>query len=211
MTQDSDPSDIDNGNSTTERTSIASLDHTEDQACLCESDSESDVPPLPPASSDEDSDLEDSDDESDNEAKKLHDESVKAQTSRVKTHFERAAFSPDIFPTRAPQGQWTGGRVKKKIQVGKRSAHIQRELFPNVDNAGNEEENSDEGGDADGEDDSYEPHHRHKKIPVNKRRGRNRPYSTLPPDTKREWLRDAEKFMRNDADWKLDFARRVFR
>ena len=181
----------------------------EDQARLCESDIDTDVPQLSPAPSDEDSDLEDSDDQSDNEAKKQHEESVKAQTLRVKTHFERAAFSPDIFPTRTPQGQWNGGRVKKKIQVGKRSAR--RELFPNGDNAGNEEGHSDEGGDADGEDDSYQPHHRHRKIPINRRRGCNRPYSTLSPETKTKWLRDAEKFMRNDADWKLDFARRVFR
>ena len=208
MSQHSEPSDIDDGNSTSERTSFASIDQTEDQA----SSSGSDVPPLPPAPSDEDSDSEDSDDESDNEAKRLHDESVKAQTSRVKTYFGRAAFSPDIFPPRTAQKQWKGGRVKKKRQVGKRSAHIQRELFPNEDDAGNEEGNSDgEGGDADGEDDSYQPHHRHKKIPVNKRRGRNRPYSTLSSETKREWLKDAEKFMRNDANWKLDLARKVFR
>ena len=165
-----------------------------------ESDTDTEVPDLSTAASDEDSDSDDSDDESDGEAIKLHDESIKRQTSREVKHFKSAPYSPDIFPTRTPQGQWKGGRVRGKKPAASKRLFCEKSSTESEDEYDNSEEGS-----------NYEPHHRNKKTPLKKRRGQNRPYSTLSPDTQRDRLKSVDNMMRNDNDWKLDYARKVFR
>ena len=170
------------------------------------SESDSDVPALSTAASDQDSDSEDSDDESDNEAILLHNESARRQTLRENKYFTRAPYSPDIFPPRTLPVKWSGGRVRGKKPVPRQQAAAARRLFFPSD------DNGTDGQEGDGEEGSdYEPNYRHKKIPKNKRRGRNREYSTLHPETQVERLKTVEKFMNDDEDWQLDFARRVFR
>ena len=176
--------------------------------CIVTSESDTDVPDLSTAISDEDSDLEDSDDESDTEAQNLHDESVRRQKTREAEYFQTAPYSPDIFPARNPEGGWRGGRVRGKKPVVRQPGHV-RNLFPNESDGDGDDE---DGGDANSQGDrDYQPHHRHRKIPLGKKRGPNRKYSSLSKETKTKRLRNVEDFMNHDEDWKLDFARRVFR
>ena len=124
------------------------------------------------------------------------------QTLREAQYFTRAQYSSDIFPPRNLPSKWNGGRVRGKQPKPKGPG---RRLFSSDDN-------DTDGQEADVEDGSdYEPDHRHKKTPKHKRRGQNRPYSTLTPDAKVKRLKNVEDFMNDDEDWKLDFARSVFR
>ena len=173
----------------------------------------SDVPVLSEATSDNDSDSEDPDDESDDEAIRLHKESLSIQSKRENLHFTHHQFKNDNFPPRKEGKQWTGGRIRKKRAIRGRPSIDKSK--PNSDS--NEGFDRGQGvdateGDIDSDsDDDYIPHYRDRTVPVNRRRGKNRPYKTLPATTKAKWIKDSEEFMWNDAEFMLDFAKHVLR
>ena len=169
------------------------------------------MPVLSEATSDNDSDSEDPDDESDDEAIRLQKESLRIQSKRENLHFKNQPFKTDNFPQRNEGKQWRGGRKRKKKAVRGRPRN----------NPSNNNSDSDEGfdrrqgvkateGDIDSDSDGdYLPHYRDRTVPVNRRRGKNRPYKTLPQTTKNKWIAEAEEFMWNDAQFMLDFAKHV--
>ena len=173
----------------------------------------SDVPVLSEATSDNDSDSEDPDDESDDEAIRLHKESISIQAKRENLHFTHHPFKNDNFPPRNKGKQWKGGRTMKQKAVRGRPRNDKSQQNSDSEEGFDRGQGVDENeGDIDSDSDAdYRPHYRDRTVPVNRRRGKNRPYKTLPPKTKNKWINDCEEFMWNDAEFMLDFAKHVLR